>query len=84
MRGKYELKGNVMIENKNIPNLVSEYGCNWFQAKNGDFWKEEGVYSNETLSNEYENFGSTKGSEIILYRQHFDVGMKIFQLILLI
>ena len=37
-------------------------------------WDEEGVYSNETLSKEYDKFSSDCGSSIIIGRQHFDIG----------
>lgn len=57
-----------------VPNLTSEDGCNWYQARNGYNWKEEGVYSNDTLSKEYDNFSSENGSPIIFARQHFDIG----------
>lgn len=54
--------------------LLSYDGSNWYQARNGYMWEEEGVYTNETLSKEYDNFSSDKGSSIIIGRQHFDVG----------
>ena len=53
--------------------LVSEDGSNWFQRKNGLKWDEPGVYSNETLSGEYDKFASGEES-IVIARQHFDVG----------
>ena len=56
--------------------LVSTSGANWFQARNGYPWKEDGVYSNETLSKEYDNFSSEEGSTIIIGRQHFDIGVE--------
>jgi len=54
--------------------LISTDGCNWFQARNGYKWDEEGVYDNQTLSIEYDNFSSESGSTIIIARQHFDKG----------
>jgi len=54
--------------------LVSTDGCNWYQARNGIKWDEPGVYSNETLSEEYDNFSSESGSTIIFARQRFDIG----------
>lgn len=54
--------------------LISTDGCNWYQRRNGLPWDEEGIYSNKTLSEEYDNFSSEKGSEIIFARQRFDVG----------
>ena len=54
--------------------IVSEDGSNWFQAKNGHLWEEEGIFSTETLSKEYDNFSSEKGSTIVIGRQHFDIG----------
>lgn len=54
--------------------LLSTDGCNWYKARNGYKWDEEGVYSNLTLSKEYDKFSSEEGSNIIIGRQHFDVG----------
>ena len=53
--------------------LISTDGCNWFQRMNGLKWDEEGVYSNSTLSEEYDKFSAGESS-IIIARQHFDVG----------
>lgn len=54
--------------------LLSSDGSNWYQARNGYKWDEEGIYSNDTLSKEYDKFSSDNGSEIIIGRQHFDIG----------
>lgn len=54
--------------------LISTDGSNWFQCKNGNYWDNEGVYSNEFLSKEYDKFSSDEGSNIIIGRQHFDIG----------
>ena len=54
--------------------LVSTQGVNWYNAKTKDAWDEEGVYSNLTLSKEYDIFSETGKSNIIIGRQHFDVG----------
>ena len=54
--------------------LVSTDGCNWFQRRNGLKWDEPGIYSNDTLANEYDNFSSDSGSTIIFARERFDVG----------
>lgn len=54
--------------------LLSYDGSNWYQARNGYMWQEDGIYSNDTLSKEYDKFGSAEGSAIIIGRQHFDVG----------
>ena len=53
--------------------LISTDGCNWFQRKNGTPWDEEGIYSNDTLSKEYDKFSAGLPS-IIIGRQHFDIG----------
>ena len=71
---KFSFKGNSMIVPHSKTRLLSEDGCNWFQPRNGYKWKEEGIYSTETLSREYENLASDCGSSIILCRQHFDIG----------
>lgn len=54
--------------------VVSTDGANWYQARNGYLWEEEGVYTNERLSVEYDKFSSDEGSKIIIGRQHFDIG----------
>lgn len=53
--------------------LYSTDGCNWFQRMNGLPWDEEGIFSNDTLSKEYDKFAANEDS-IIIGRQHFDVG----------
>lgn len=53
--------------------LFSEDGCNWFQRMNGLPWEEEGVYTNDTLSVEYDKWSCGEES-VIIGRQHFDVG----------
>ena len=59
---------------RNESRLVSTHGSNWYQARDGFKWDEPGIYSNETLSNEYDKFSSDEGSAIIIGRQHFDIG----------
>lgn len=54
--------------------LISNDGSNWYQARNGFPWDEEGIYSTDTLSKEYDKFASDEGSDIVIGRQHFDVG----------
>lgn len=68
---KYYSINNHLIDGKKI---LSEDGCNWYQARNGYEWDEEGIYSNVTLSKEYDKYSSDKGSNIIIGRQHFDIG----------
>lgn len=53
--------------------LVSEDACNWFQRQNGLPWEEEGVYTNDTLSKEYDKWACGEDS-IVIGRQHFDFG----------
>ena len=55
---------------------ASTDGCNWYQRRNGINWDEEGVYSNDTLTKEYENFSSEVGSNIIIARQRFEIGVE--------
>ena len=69
-QGYYNINAQPMDTRK----LLSEDGSNWYQARNGYKWEEEGIYSNETLSKEYDNFSSLDGSNIIIGRQHFDIG----------
>lgn len=71
---------SALIENNNcselneLKKLISRNGSNWYQARNGYYWNEEGVYSNQTLSKEYDKFSSNDGSEIVIARQRFDIG----------
>lgn len=53
--------------------LVSEDGCNWFQRQNGLKWEDEGVYTNDRLSQEYDKWAAGEES-IVIGRQHFDYG----------
>lgn len=53
--------------------LYSEDGCNWYQRMNGVAWDEDGIYSVDTLSKEYDKFAANEES-IVIGRQHFDVG----------
>ena len=60
----------------------SQQGSNWFQYRDYFKWDEEGIYSNATLSKEYDKFTSKKGnlSKIIIGRQHFDYGNEDIEL----
>lgn len=62
---------DVLADNQR---LISTDGSNWYQARNGYNWESEGIYTNEFLSKEYDNFSSEEGSKIIIDRQHFDIG----------
>lgn len=59
--------------------LVSTDGCNWFQRMNCLPWDEEGIYTNEHLSSEYDKFSCGEES-IVIGRQHFDVGNENIEL----
>lgn len=59
--------------------LISEDACNWFQRQNGLLWDEAGVYSNETLSKEYDKWAAGEDS-IVIGRQHFDYGNECINL----
>lgn len=54
--------------------LLSYDACTWYKYRNGYNWEEEGIYSNETLSKEYDKWSSEEGSKIIIGRQRFDIG----------
>lgn len=56
----------------------SDSGCNWFQRMNGAPWEEEGIYSTEKMSSEYDKFSAGEES-IIISRQHFDIGNENFE-----
>ena len=55
---------------------------NWFQNKNYFKWDEDGIYSNDTLSKEFDKFTSKSGnlSNIIIGYQHFDFGNENIEL----
>lgn len=59
--------------NQDSGKLVVTDGCNWYQARNGYRWENEGIYDNSFLSKEYDKF-ATNDSSIIIARQHFDIG----------
>ena len=65
---------NCGVQQIDSARLLSTDGSNWYQSRNGYKWDEEGIYSNLTLSKEYDKFSSDEGSSIIIGRQHFDVG----------
>ena len=54
----------------------SQEGSNWYQFKNYFKWDEEGIFSNDTLSKEFDKFTSKNGnlSKTIIGYQHFDYG----------
>ena len=54
---------------KEINSILSKDGSTWFQSKNGTKWNEYGVYSNETLLNDYNG-----DRVLIIGEQHFDHG----------
>lgn len=67
----YDFFGDYAKETKKI---VSTDGSNWFQSINGVEWDEYGVYSNQTLSDDYfYNYG-VNDDALIIGRQHFDMG----------
>lgn len=57
-------------------NSLSIDGSNWYQAKNGYLWENEGIYSTNKLSIELDKFSSKNGnlSDIIIGIHHFDYG----------
>lgn len=57
----------------------SKHGCNWYQSMDGLYWPEEGIYSNSTLSKEYDKYSSNDNS-VIVARQHFDFGNENFEI----
>lgn len=40
--------------------LISTDACNWFNRRTATPWDEEGIYSNETLSKEYDKFAANE------------------------
>ena len=66
----YEFVDDGWVKNRRA---FSQYGCNWYQSYNGKAWPEEGVYSLDTIADEYKKF-SSGGTSNIIDRQHFDFG----------
>lgn len=75
-------------KNQHNPNrLMSTDGSTWYKPRNGYNWAiekrsgttgscvvgDDGVYSNEFLSDEYDKFSEGEDS-VIIGRQHFDIG----------
>ena len=58
--------------------IYSDAGCTWYQRINGGLWDEEGIYSSEKLSHEYDKF-SAGDESVIIARQHFDIGNENFE-----
>lgn len=61
---------------------LSTEGSNWYNAKSGLKWENEGIYSITKLSMEYDKFSSNKGnlSHIIIGRSHFEYGNESIEL----
>ena len=53
--------------------LMSKDGSTWYQARNGYEWKEEGVFTTDTLINEYQKYLDGEDS-VVIGKQHFDIG----------
>jgi hypothetical protein len=65
---------------KETHRITSSDCCNWFQARNDMQWDEDGIYSNETLAQDYlNNFGISDDS-IVISRQHFNKGTENIEL----
>ena len=60
----------------------SNESSNWYQYRNYVKWDEEGIYSNDTLSKEFDLFTAKKCrmSNIIIGYQHFDYGNEHIEL----
>lgn len=59
--------------------LISTDGSNWLQRMNGLPWDERGIYTNDTLSKEYDKWACGEES-IVIGRQHFDIGNENIEL----
>ena len=66
-------RGFYSLTTVNNERLISHDGSNWYQRMNGLPWEEEGVYSNDTLSKEYDKWACGEES-VVIGRQHFDIG----------
>ena len=53
--------------------LLSKDGATWFKARNGYQWDNDGIYTNDYLSEQYDKFAQGQDS-IVIARQHFDIG----------
>jgi hypothetical protein len=65
---------------KNSHKVISTDCSNWFKARNDMEWDEDGVYSRETLANDYKNNFGISDDAIIIGRQHFDNGTENLEL----
>ena len=66
----------VMDMHDNGKRSFSCDGSSWYQYRNYFKWNEEGVYTTDTLSKEYDKFTSKTGnnSNIIFAEKHFQYG----------
>lgn len=53
--------------------LMSSDGCNWYNRRTEMPWDNEGIYSSDFLSLEYDKFAQGEDS-IVVARQRFDIG----------
>ena len=53
--------------------FVSFDACNWYQRRNGYKWDNEGIFTNEYLSEQYAKWADGEES-IVIGRQRFDIG----------
>lgn len=67
----YDYHGDYAKESHAI---TSKDCSNWFQARNGMEWDEDGVYFNNTLNNDYNENYNKNNNGIIVGKQHFDNG----------
>jgi hypothetical protein len=60
----------------------SKEASNWFNYRTYFKWDEDGIYSNNTLSKEFDKYTSKEGnlSKIIIGYQHFDYGNEDIEL----
>lgn len=70
-QGYYGKKCSAQLQDTS--KLLSYDGSNWYQARNGYNWDEEGIYSTNTLSIEFDKFAVSE-SNIVIGKQHFDIG----------
>lgn len=64
----FDYHGDLLKETHKV---TSKNGSNWYQARNGMNWDEEGIYSVETLN---------ANPSLIVGRQHFDSGVENFEI----
>ena len=74
---------NYFLDSSDVDKRGYSYdGSSWFQYQTLNKWEEEGIYSTDTLSKEYDKFNAKSGnlSKIIFASEHFEYGNENIEL----